>query len=108
MVDKITYNDLKEYDFLFTMTPSFLMGAVIKRNTNVVKKFNSTVKSNLDNLNEKQKKQLNIIINTDIEELQEVLEIAYKKTHKKQYKLLSDYKARDFIKLNLDELKKLI
>ena len=77
MVDKITYNDLKEYDFLFTMTPSFLMGTVIKRNTNVVKKFNST-------------------------------EIAYKKTHKKQYKLLSDYKARDFIKLNLDELKKLI
>ena len=55
MVDKITYNDLKEYDFLFTMTPSFLMGTVIKRNTNVVKKFNSTVKSNLDNLNEKQK-----------------------------------------------------
>ena len=53
MVDKITYNDLKEYDFLFTMTPSFLMGTVIKRNTNVVKKFNSTVKSNLDNLNEK-------------------------------------------------------
>ena len=66
MVDKITYNDLKEYDFLFTMTPSFLMGTVIKRNTNVVKKFNSTVKSNLDNLNEKQKKQLNIIINTDM------------------------------------------
>ena len=107
MVDKITYNDLKEYDFLFTMTPPF-NGYSKKRNTNVVKKFNSTVKSNLDNLNEKQKKQLNIIINTDIEELQEVLEIAYKKTHKKQYKLLSDYKARDFIKLNLDELKKLI
>jgi hypothetical protein len=33
---------------------------------------------------------------------------AYKKSKKKQYKLLGNPKNKDFIKMNLDELKKLL
>ena len=106
--DKITYEDLKPYASLFTKAPSLLLGRMIKKNANLVSKFQSTVKSSLGKLNDKQKEQLNIILNSDVEDLQSVLKEAYDKTGKKQFKLLSEDKAKDFIKINLDYLKKIV
>ena len=104
--EKITYEDVKRYEFLFTKIPSFALGTMIRRNTNVVKKFESIVVSKLGSLNEVQQKQLNIILNSDTEELQEIMKEAYEKSGKKQYKQLSEPKAKEFIESNLSEMKK--
>ncbi|OED30547.1 hypothetical protein [Methanosphaera sp. WGK6] len=105
---KITYDDVKQYESLFTMVPSFILGTTIKRNTNVVSKFKSIVLSNLESLSPENREKLNIILESEVSELQSVMKIAYSKTKKKQYKLLADPKAVDFIKFNLNELKKLL
>lgn len=105
---KLTYDDVKEYESLFTMAPSFILGSMIKRNSNLVSKFKSTVVSSLKNLDDKQKEKLEIILDSDVSELQNVMKVAYSKSKKKQYKLLADPKAKKFIELNLNEIRKLI
>lgn len=108
MSDKITYEDLKRYEFVLGKVPSLLLGTMIKRNSNLIGKFESTIVSHLGSLNELQQKQLNIILNSDIADLQNILKDAYEKSGKKQYKLLSEPKAKEFIEKNLDELRKLV
>lgn len=106
--EKITYEDFREYEFVFGKVPSLLLGTMIRRNANLVGKFESVIKSKLTKLNEKQKKQLNMVLNADVSELQKVLKEGYEKTGKKQYKQLSEPKAAKFITKNIIELKKLI
>lgn len=106
--EKLTYEDVRAYEKLFTMTPSFILSTMIRRNTNLVEKFKSQVVKFIGNLNEKQEKQLDLILNSDIDDLQVLMMEAYKKSKKKQYKLLGNPKNKDFIKMNLDELKKLL
>ena len=105
---KITYNDLMAYESLFTIAPSFLLGRYIKKNTNLVKKFSSQIKSQLKNLDSKQQEQLNIVLSSDINDLQQLMLKAYKNTNKKQFKLLAQPNAGEFIRLNLSEIKKLM
>ena len=82
------------------MAPSFVLGTMIKRNSNLVSKFNNQIKSNLKKLNDKQKKQLDIILSSDIDKLQELMKVGFSKTNKKQYKQLANLNAKEFIKLN--------
>ncbi|MCD7781325.1 MAG: hypothetical protein LUG89_01295 [Methanosphaera sp.] len=105
---KLTYDDLMAYQSLFTLAPSFLLGRYIKNNTNLVGKFSSQVESQLKGLNNKQKEQLDLLLESDVNDLQELLIQAYKKTHKKQFKQLAQNDARDFIMLNLTEIKKIV
>lgn len=108
MENKITYDDLKEHAHLFTLAPPFVLKVMAKKNSNLVIKFKSTIESHLDKLNDNQKSKLNILLNSDVDELQNLLRKAYIQTKMKQYEILSDPKNRDFIELNLDELRKLI
>lgn len=106
--EKITYEDIQRYEFVLKKVPSLLLGTMIKRNSNLVSKFESKIVSKLDKLNEIQQKQLNIILNADVADIQRLLKEAYQKSGKKQYKLLADPKATAFIEKNLAELKKLV
>ena len=106
--DKITYEDIQKYEFVLSKVPSLLLGTMIRRNSNLVSKFESQIISKLNNLNEVQEKQLNIILNSEVSEIQELLKVAYEKSGKKQYKQLSDPKATKFIEDNLSELKKIV
>lgn len=106
--EKITYEDLKPYEFIFTKAPSLLLGTMIRRKSNLVEKFKPQITSKLDSLNEKQQKQLHIILNSDVKDLQEVFKEAYQISGKKQYKQLSEPKATEFLEKNLSELEKLI
>lgn len=106
--DKITFEDIKEYEKLFSMAPSFLLERFAKKNTNVVLKFKSQIESHLSNLNDNQKRKLDIIINSDINMLQSLMEEAHRKTNKKQYKILANPKYREFIETNMEEIKKMI
>ncbi len=108
MSEKITYDDLKRYEHLFTMAPSFMLGAMARRNSNLVSKFEFKIKSTLVKLNDVQKEKLNALLNADISDLQDLMKIGYKETHKKQYKILADPKNHDFIEKNIGELRKLV
>lgn len=106
-MNKITYSDVIEYNYLFTLAPAFVLKGMAKRNSNLVSKFKSTIQSYLVNLTDEQKSKLDIILNSDVGYLQDIMRDAYSKTNKKQYKILADPDNIEFIELNLNEIKKL-
>lgn len=108
MDEKITYEDVREYEKLFTLAHSFLLERFAKRNTNLVLKFKPAIESHINNLTDDQKHKLNLMLNTDVEDLQSLMNEAYTKTKIKQYRILANPKYRDFIEYNLSEIGKLI
>ena len=108
MSDKLTYEDVKPYEELFTAMPAFLLERFAKRKSNFVVKFKSKVESFLAGLDDNQKKKLDIVLNSDIDELQAVMAEAYEKTNIKQYKVLANPNYKEFIELNLNEIEKML
>lgn len=108
MTDKISYDDLKEYQHLFTLAPSFVLKRMAKKNSNLVAKFRQSIESHLSKLDDEQKIKLDLILNSDVDDLQSLLAEAYLKTKMKQYEILANPKYKDFIELNINELKKII
>ncbi len=108
MSDKLSYEDVKPYEELFTATPAFLLERFAKRNTNFISKFKSRVEGFLSNINDDQKKKLDIVLNSDTHELQAIMADAYKKTKIKQYKILANPKYKEFIEINISELEKML
>ncbi len=106
--DKITFEDVEEYEGLFSIAPSFLLEGMIRRNSNLVLKFKGPVKSYLNKLTPDQRHKLSLILDSEISDLQEIMAESYQKTHKKQFKLLASPQATPFIEKNLVELKKLV
>lgn len=106
--EKITYRDVEQYEKFFSLTPSFLLERFAKKNTNLVLKFESKVKNHMANLSDEQKNKLDILLNSDVDELQEVMNEAYLHSNKKQYKILANPKYKDFIEHNLNELRKMV
>ena len=108
MEDKLTYDDVKDYEHLLTLAPPFLLKRMAKKNSNLVNKFKPRVQSFLNSLSDNQKRKLDILLVTDVYDLQELMGEAYSKSNKKQYKILADPKNREFIELNIEELKKIV
>ena len=108
MDEKITYKDVIEHQHLFALAPPFLLERMAKRNSNVVNKFRSNIQSELDNLDDAHRRKLNVILNSDVNDLQNLMNEAYLKTNKKQYKILANPKYGQFIELNLEELRKMV
>ncbi|WP_432645003.1 hypothetical protein [Methanobrevibacter sp.] len=107
-MEKITIEDVMEYDYLFTLVPPFILERMAKKNSNLVGKFKSKVQSYIDNLSTEQRIKLIVVLNSDVSKLQEVMMDSYFKTNKKQYKILANPDYKSFIVLNLDELRKMI
>lgn len=105
---EITYEDVEEYEKLFKVIPSFLLEGFAKKNTNLVVKFESKVKSFLNNLNDDQKHKLNIVLNSEVEELQSILDDAHSRNNLKQYEILSNPDYKEFIETNLNEVRRLM
>ena len=80
MDDKITYDDVKEYESIFKMAPSFLLERFARKNTNFVLKFQSQIQSHLNNLSQDQKDKLDLILRTDVVILQQIMYEAYLKS----------------------------
>lgn len=108
MDEKITYEDVIEHQHLFALAPPFLLERMAKRNSNLVSKFRSNIQSELDKLDDAHRSKLNIILNSDVGDLQSLMNEAYLKTNKKQYKILANPDYRQFIELNLEELRKMV
>lgn len=107
MDEKITYEDVLEHQHLFALVPTFVLERMAKRNSNLVDKFRPNIISHMNSLSDNQRAKLDIILNSDVDDLQAIMKEAYAKTNKKQYRILADPKYRQFIELNLDELRKL-
>lgn len=105
-MDKLTYNDVLDYQHFLKLAPPFLLGRMAKKKSNLVVKFESQVNSYLQKLTDHQRKKLHILLSSDIDDLQALMKEAYQKTNKKQYKILADPKNKEFIRLNIDELRK--
>ena len=107
-MSELTYEDVVQYEKFFTLTPPFLLERFAKKNTNLVSKFESKVKGFLANLSDNQKGKLEILLSSEIDDLQVLMAEAYEKRKKKQYKILANPKYREFIESNLNEVKKLV
>ncbi|MDO5850623.1 MAG: hypothetical protein Q4P14_05345 [Methanobacteriaceae archaeon] len=105
---KLTYEDVKPYEGLVSKIPTLILKRMISKNSNLVSKFESVISSNINNLDSQQKEQLNILLNSDIDELQALSAESYEKSGIKAFKLMADPNCKDFIELNLGELKKLL
>ena len=90
------------------INPPLLLERFAKKNTNLVLKFESQVKSHLNGLSDSQKDKLNLILDSDVDELQSIMAEAYQKSNKKQYKILADPKYKQFIEDNLNGIRKII
>ena len=108
MSEEITYEDIDEYSHLFTMAPSFVLKRMAGKNSNLVAKFKPAIESHLSNLDDEHRKKLDIILNTDVDKLQSLMGEAHSRTGVKQYGILADPKNRNFIEMNLAEIKKII
>jgi hypothetical protein len=105
---KITPEDIEEYAHLFKLVPAFMLERMAKRNANLVSKFESTIQNHMDNLTPNQRNKLDIILASEIEDLQIMMAKAYEKTKKGQFKVLAKPEYRDFIEKNLSEIRKMI
>ena len=74
----------------------------------MVLKFESKVKSFLNNLSDNQKHKLDIVLNSEVDELQSIMEDAHSRTELKQYEILSNPNYKEFIETNLDEVRRII
>ena len=106
--EKITYDDVQEFEKFFKLVPSFLLERYAKKNTNLILKFKSKVQSFIDNLDDVHKNKLNIVLTSDIDELQAVMADAYSRTNIKQYKILANPKYKPFVEENLNEVSEMI
>lgn len=106
--ERITYKDVQEYEKFFTLIPPFLLERFAKKNTNMVLKFRSKVESYLANLSDHQKSKLDIVLNSDIVELQGIMREAFEHSNKKQYKILANPKYKQFIEDNIEEIRKIV
>lgn len=108
MADRITYDDVREYESLFTLAPPFLLERFARKNTNLARKFSSVIKSYMAGLTDDQRHKLDIILDSDVGELQAIMDESYKRTGKKQFRILANPKYKSFIGDNLGEIRKMI
>jgi hypothetical protein len=106
--DEITYRDVREYESLFTLTPSFLLERFAKKNANLALKYESVIRGHLSKMNGEQKRKLDIILNSETDHLQKIMAKAYEISKKKQYKILANPEYSQFIEDNLSEIRKMV
>ncbi len=102
----ITEKDVVDMMDLFTKVPAFMLKRVVSKNSNVVEMFESQIESYKSQLSTEDINKIKKVLEMPIPELQEILKKAYEETHKEQFKILADPKAKPFIAKNFQELKK--
>jgi hypothetical protein len=62
----------------------------------------------MDNLTLDQRNKLDIILSSDVDELQSIMDEAYRRSGKRQYQILANPNYKKFIVDNLDGLREMI
>lgn len=105
---EITEQDVMDVMHVFDKVPTLLLKGFVSRNVNVVKSFKNQIDSYKHRLSEEETAKVRRVIEMPVPQLQGIMDDVYKKTRKKQLKILSDPKAEAFITSNLQELKKVM
>lgn len=108
MRDKLTCDDVMKYEHLVSKVPAFVLEKMAKRKSNLVSKFESQIRPRLETLGDANREKLEVVLNSDVSDLQAVLNEAYEKSGKKQFKILANPKYAEFIEQNLDEVRKML
>lgn len=108
MTDRLTCEDVMKYEHHASKVPAFLLKRMAKRNSNLISKFGSQIRPRLQNLNGHHRHLVDIALNSEISELQEVMAEVFEKTGKKQFQILADPENEEFIRSNLNEVRKLL
>lgn len=101
---KISEDDVIELLDIFTKVPSIILKGIVSGKSNVVKSFESQIIEYKTQLSDDELIKIQIVLEMPVPELQEILHNTYKKTGKKQLKILSEPKAVPFIEKNLNQL----
>ncbi|MCK9152248.1 hypothetical protein [Methanobacterium alcaliphilum] len=105
---KVTEKDVIDTLDIFTKVPSILLKRWVSKKSNLVKSFESQVISYSTRLSLEEKCKVEKILEMPINDLQIILNNAYRRTGKRQLKILADPSAEDFIEVNLQELKRVL
>lgn len=105
---EITEQDVMDVIHVFDKVPALLLKGFVSRNVNVVKSFKNQIDSYKHRLSEEETAKVRKVMEMPVPQLQGIMDGVYKKTHKKQLKILSDPKAEAFITSNLQELRKVM
>ena len=101
---KICDDDVIELLDIFTKVPSIILKGIVAGKSNVVKSFESQILEYKSQLSEEELFKIQLVLEMPVSELRVILNDSYKKTGKKQLKILSEPKAEPFIERNLNEL----
>jgi hypothetical protein len=105
---KITEKDVIGLLDIFTKVPSIILKGIVVGKSNVVNSFESQILEYKEKLSEEEISKIKVVLEMPISELRDILLKSYKKTGKKQLKILSEPKAEPFIKKNLTALEKIL
>ncbi|MCE5213596.1 MAG: hypothetical protein LLF83_02620 [Methanobacterium sp.] len=102
--EKVIYKVLR----IIEQMPPFVVEKYINLNINAVEEFENRIKDYKNKLSEEDLLKISNIIETPLEELQDLLNRLYLETGLKQFKLMSEPQAKPLIELNIDELKRVL
>jgi len=108
--DNIKFSEEDVIDLLdiFTKVPSIILKGIVAGRSNIVKSFETQILEYKSQLSPEEIIKIKLVLETPVSELQKILYNSYKKTGKKQLKILSESKAEPFIEKNLDQLEKIL
>jgi hypothetical protein len=79
-----------------------------RKNKNLVSRYKPIIQGYMDNLTLDQRNKLDIILSSDVDELQSIMDEAYRRSGKRQYQILANPNYKKFIVDNLDGLREMI
>ncbi|MGZ7117914.1 MAG: hypothetical protein ACXVHS_10815 [Methanobacterium sp.] len=88
--------------------PPFLVNSYISKDINAVKEFKDPIKEHTAQLTDKDIFKIRKILEIPVSDLQDLLNELYLITNLEQLRILAEPRARPFIELNLEELKKIL
>lgn len=102
--ENVTWRVLRTIDQL----PPFVVNKYISLNINAVNEFDDKIKVYKKVLSEEDLFKIKKIVDTPVDKLQKILYQLYQVTDMEQFKILSEPDAKEFITMNLQELKKIL
>lgn len=102
--EKVIYKVLRTIE----QVPPFVVNKYVSLNINAVEEFDDRINKYKKELSEDDLSKIRKLIETPVEELQDILSKMYSKTKMEQFKILAEPEAKPLLELNLQELKKIL
>lgn len=88
--------------------PPFLINSYISKDINAITEFESQIKDYKNQISADNLENIRKVMEIPISEFQNILNEFYMKTGMEQFKILANPDAKDFLTMNLQELKKIL